>query len=335
MPPSVAARSVVLMTASTHLKGRSGGKTDALAGWRDGPTKQAILDFVAATTGRDGSEHVPVEDRVAVFDNDGTLWREKPMPIQMDFILRRFAEMAQADPSLAQRQPWKATVERDYGWFNQAMKEHYAGDDTNVETLAGGVLAAYAGISVEDFEARSDHFLHTAQHPTLGRGYAECAYAPMVELLQLLAANGFTNYIVSGGGRDFMRPISDEMYGIPRERVIGSATALAYTSDERGGTITHAPAPDYLADGPEKPIRIWSRTGRRPLLAAGNTNGDMQMLDFSQHHDKQSLRLLVRHDDAEREFDYTAGADLALEQAARDDWTVVSISNDWDSVFPA
>ena len=128
----------------------------------------------------------------------------------------------------------------------------------------------------------------------------------MVELLALLPANGFANYIVSGGGRDFMRPISQELYGIPRERVIGSATALAYAGDERGGTITHTPAPDYLDDGPEKPVRIWSRTGRRPLLAAGNSNGDIPMLEFAQHADRPFLRLLVLHDDAEREFAYTA-----------------------------
>src|SRR3954447_7829989 len=279
--------------------------TSALASWRDGPTKQAILEFVGKTSGEDGSEPVPVEERVAVFDNDGTLWCEKPVPIQMDFILRRFVEMAEADPALRDRQPWKAACDRDAAWFETLMTEHYAGDDHNVKTLAGGVLAAYAGVSVEDFEERADAFLRDTQHPTLGRGYLECAYAPMVELLTLLAANGFANYIVSAGGRDFMRPISQDVYGIPRERVIGSATTLSYTSDERGGTITHAPAPDHLDDGPEKPIRIWSRTGRRPLLAAGNTNGDIPMLDFTQHADKPSLRLLVRHDDAEREFDYT------------------------------
>ena len=151
----------------------------------------------------------------------------------------------------------------------RSWTEHYAGDDTNVRIVAGGILAAFDGISVEDFDAHSDEFLRSAQHPTLGRGYLECAYAPMVELLRFLEANGFSNYIVSGGGRDFMRPISQDVYGIPRERVVGSASALAYTSDERGGTITHKAAPDYLDDGPEKPIRIWSRTGRRPLLAGG------------------------------------------------------------------
>jgi phosphoserine phosphatase len=305
----------------------------ALSSWRDGPAKQAILAFVAAASGEDGSEPVPVEERVAVFDNDGTLWCEQPVPIQMDFILRRFVEMAEADPALREHQPWKAAYERDHAWFSAVMMEHYAGDDHNVKTLAGGVLAAYAGVSVEDFEALAEEFLRGARHPTLGRGYLECAYAPMVELLALLAANGFANYIVSGGGRDFMRPISQEVYGIPRERVIGSATALAYTSDERGGTITHTPAPDYLDDGPQKPIRIWSRTGRRPLLAAGNTNGDVAMLDFAQHDDKPFLRLLVLHDDAQREFEYALGAEQAVEQAAKHGWTTVSVRNDWATVF--
>ena len=155
----------------------------------------------------------------------------------------------------------------------------------------------------------------------------------MVELLGYLAANGFANYIVSGGGRDFLRPVSDELYGVPRERVIGSTVSLAYAGDERGGTITHTTVPDYLDDGPQKPVRIWSRVGRRPLLAAGNSNGDSAMLDFTQHADKPFLRLLVLHDDADREFAYTAGAESALEQAARDSWTVVSMKNDWATVF--
>jgi phosphoglycolate phosphatase-like HAD superfamily hydrolase len=304
----------------------------ALSTWRDGSARQAILDFVAAARGDDGTEPVPPEERVAVFDNDGTLWCEKPVPIQLDFILRRFVEMAEADPALRDRQPWKAAVERDHAWFSALMEEHYAGDDHNVKTLAGGVLAAYAGVSVEDFEDRAGTFLRTTRHPTLGRGYLACAYRPMVELLELLSANGFANYIVSGGGRDFMRPISRELYGVPRERVIGSASALAYSSDG-AGTITHVPAPDYLTDGPEKPIRIWSRTGRRPLLAAGNTNGDIPMLHFTQHDDKPSLRLLLVHDDAEREFEYVRGAELALDQADRDGWTTVSIRSDWATVF--
>jgi phosphoglycolate phosphatase-like HAD superfamily hydrolase len=303
--------------------------TGELASWNDGAARQAVVEFVEETV----SAGVPVAERVAVFDNDGTLWCEKPMPIQADFILRRLSEMAQADPGLRGRQPWKAAYERDYGWLGKVLAEHYAGNDANVRTLLGGVLAAYDGISVEDFEAKSDAFLRTAQHPTLGRGYLECAYAPMVELLAYLEANGFSNYIASGGGRDFMRPISQQVYGIPRERVIGSASVLAYMNDDRGGTITHKAEADYLDDGPQKPIRIWSRTGRRPLVAAGNSNGDVAMLQFTKHADKPTLRLLILHDDDEREFDYTSGAEQALEQAGKDGWTVVSVKNDWATVF--
>ncbi|MDP9464444.1 MAG: haloacid dehalogenase-like hydrolase [Actinomycetota bacterium] len=308
-------------------------RTDLLSNWRDGATKDAIVTFVERVTGESGSAAVPVEERVAVFDNDGTLWCEKPMPVQLDFILRRLAEMAEAQPELRERQPWKAAHERDFGWFGATMTEHYAGDDTNVRILAAGVLAAHGGISVEEFEAQADGFLRAAQHPTLGRSYLECVYAPMVELLRYLDANGFSNYIASGGGRDFMRPISHAVYGIPRERVIGSSTAFAYTSEGLGGTITRRAEADYLDDGPEKPVRIWSRTGRRPLLAAGNSNGDVPMLEFTQHADKPTLRMLVLHDDGEREFDYTSGAEQALDRAAADGWTVVSIKNDWATTF--
>ena len=309
----------------------SSSKKIALAGWREGAAKQAILDFVARTC--EGSDAVPVEERVAVFDNDGTLWCEKPMPIQLDFILRRLVEMAEAEPELRDRQPWKAAYERDYAWLGALMAEHYAGDDSNVKILGAGILAAYDGMSVEDFDAQSEEFLRTAQHPTLRRSYLDCAYAPMLELLDYLKANGFANYIVSGGGRDFMRPITQEVYGVPRERVIGSAPAFAYTSDDHGGRITHQGAPDYLDDGPQKPIRIWSRTGRRPLLAAGNSNGDVPMLDFTHRADSQCIRLLVLHDDGEREFDYTTGAEQALERADKMGWTVVSVKNDWATVF--
>jgi phosphoglycolate phosphatase-like HAD superfamily hydrolase len=245
--------------------------SDALTSWNDGAARQAIVAFVERAVSA-----VPVEERVAVFDNDGTLWCEKPLPIQADFILRRLFEMARADPQLRDRQPWKAAYERDYGWLGTVLAEHYAGDDTNVRTLLGGVLAAFGGITVEDFEAQSDAFLRRTQHPTLGRPYLKCAYAPMLELLAYLEDNGFSNYIASGGGRDFMRPISDEVYGIPRERVIGSATALDYVADERGGAIIRRPEADYVDDGPQKPIRIWSRVGRRPLLATGNSNGDIR-----------------------------------------------------------
>jgi haloacid dehalogenase-like hydrolase len=303
--------------------------TGELESWKAGAAKRAVVEFVERTV----SDGVPLEERVAVFDNDGTLWCEKPMPIQADFILRRLHEMADGDPSLRDRQPWKGAYERDYAWLGRVLADHYAGDDTNLPVLEGGILAAFAGISVEEFEAKSDAFLRTAQHPTLGRGYLACAYAPMVQLLDYLAANGFTNYIASGGGRDFMRPISNEVYGIPRERVIGSATTFKYTSNGHGGTITHQAEADYLDDGQQKPIRIWSRTGRRPVLAAGNSNGDIAMLEFSAHEDKPVLRLLVVHDDDEREFAYTTGAEEALKMADESRFTLVSMKHDWAAIF--
>ena len=300
----------------------------ALASWREGPAKRAILDFVASAADR-----VAPEDRVAVFDNDGTLWCEKPMPIQLDFILRRLAAMADQDPELRTRQPWQAAYTRDYGWLGQVITRHYQGDDRELPVLAAGILQAFANITVEDFEGQADAFLRSAQHPTLGRGYLACAYRPMVELLGYLEANGFANYIASGGGRDFMRPISQEVYGVPRQRVIGSSTSLAWEPGEGGGRIIRKPEADVLDDGPEKPVRIWSRVGRRPILAAGNSNGDLPMLQFAERPGRPGLRLLILHDDPEREFDYVAGAERALEEAERRGWTVVSVKRDWATVF--
>jgi haloacid dehalogenase-like hydrolase len=303
---------------------------DLLPSWTDGAARAAIIEFVERTV-----TAVPVQERVAVFDADGTLWCEKPMPVQADFLLRRLAAMAKDDPKLRDRQPWKAAYEHDNDWLGTAITEHYAGDDTKAQTLLGGVGAAYAGLGVEDFETKSGSFLRSTQHPTLGRGYLETAYLPMVELLGYLEANGFTNLIVSGSGGDFMRSIAQEVFGIPPERVIGSASSFEYTSDDNGGTITHKPEIAFLDDGPQKPIQIWSRVGRRPLLAGGNSNGDIQMLDFAQRPDSPSLRLLVLHDDAEREFAYTSGAENALTKAGTSGWTVVSMKDDFATVFAA
>jgi phosphoserine phosphatase len=320
-------------TGTHDTRETAGSSADPLPSWREGTSKQAILDFVQQVTSDGASDAVRPEERVAVFDNDGTLWCEKPMPIQLDFILRRLVAMAEQDPTLRTRQPWQAAYTRDYGWLNDVITKHYHGDDSDLPVLAAGVLQAFAGSTVEDFEAQADQFLRSAQHPTLGRGYLACGYAPMVELLGYLAANGFRNYIASGGGRDFMRPISQEVYGVPRQRVIGSSTALAYEPDEHGGRIVRKPEADVLDDGPAKPVRIWSRVGQRPLLAAGNSNGDIPMLAFAEQLGRPSLGLLVLHDDPDREFDYTAGAEQALQLASTRGWTVVSIKDDWATVF--
>jgi phosphoserine phosphatase len=281
--------------------------------WNDTATREAIERFVA-TAGPD--------DRVAVFDNDGTLWCEKPMPIELDFILRRWGAMAEADPGLRGRQPWKAAHERDFGWLEAAMVKHYEGDDRDLKAIVAGVSAAFEDMTVEAYAASVDAFFAEADHPTLGRPYRACGYQPMIELLRYLEANGITTYIASGGDRDFMRPIAARLYGIPPERVVGSSLTLDYR--EHDGALVYKAGMEFFDDGPVKPLRIWSRIGRRPALACGNSNGDVPMLRYA-----TGLRLLVVHDDAEREFAYTAGAEQALAQG----WTAISVKADWSTVF--
>ena len=281
-----------------------------------------------------GRDYVPPPERVAVFDNDGTLWCEKPMPIELGFILRRLAEMAERDAALRDRQPWKAAHEKDYTWLGNAITKHYHGDETDVKVLLGGIVQAFAGMTVEAYAAAAAAFLREGQHPTMGRSFSHCGYEPMIELLRYLEANGFTSFIISGGDRDFMRPVTDEIYGIPSERVVGSSNALRYQEDAGGGSLTYVAEPDVFDDGPVKPVRIWSRIGRRPILAGGNSNGDIPMLQYAGGGSRPGLSLLLLHDDEEREFAYTAGAETSLERARAQGWTVVSIQNDWATVFP-
>ena len=282
-----------------------------LASWNDTPTRAAIEAFVTDAP----------EPRVAVFDNDGTLWCEKPMPIQLDFILRRWTAMAEDDAALRTRQPYKAAYERDFGWLGAAMDKHYHGDNDDLKLIMGGVNEAFEGMSVDDYAASVAGFFAEAQHPKLKRSYRECAFVPMVELLRYLEANGFTTFIASGGDRDFMRAISTDLYGIPPERVIGSSYGLSW-SDDAG--LVYKGGIEVFDDGPAKPVRIWSRVGRRPSVGGGNSNGDIPMLRFT-----TGLRLLVVHDDAEREFATTVGAEDALEQG----FTTISVKDDWATVF--
>ncbi len=299
-----------------------------LASWNDGPTKSAIVDFVGRVTA-DGPDYVAPEARVAVFDNDGTLWCEKPMYIQLDFLLRRFKEQAEADPSLREKQPYKAAYSGDLTWLGETVTKHYQGDDTDMKPLVAAILTSQHEITVDELASRFEAFFAEAMHPILGRPYTACGYAPMVELLRYLEANGFTNYIVSGGGRDFMRPITGPLYGIPPERVVGSSVGLVY----KDGNVYTTAEPEFLDDGPIKPVRLWSRIGRRPIFAAGNSNGDIEMLEFSDASSRPSLQLLILHDDADREFAYVAGAERSLDLATAKGWTVASMKNDWVTVF--
>ena len=299
-----------------------------LRSWNDTGTTQAIVEFVETA-----ARELPPEERVAVFDNDGTLWSEKPMPIELGFILQRLAAMAEEDAALRKKQPWKAAYEKDYAWLGGVIEKHYAGDDSDVKVVIGGILRAFADQTVDEYASAATAFLSEAPHPTLDRRLRDCGYVPMVELLRYIEEHGFTCFIASGGSRDFMRVIAGEIYTIPPERIVGSSNGLKYTDDEHGGSLAYVAEPDVFDDGPAKPVRIWSRIGRRPILAGGNSNGDIPMLRFTGGKGRPALRLLVLHDDAEREFDYVKGAERALEQAKAEDWTVISIKDDWATVF--
>ena len=296
----------------------------ALPSWHDTETTRAILAFVAASTREGDPGFVPPAERIAVFDNDGTLWTEKPMPVQLDFIVRSFAAAAERDPGLRERQPYKAAYEHDMGWLGRAMVKHYQGDDSDLKLLFGALSETSADVDVEAYAEQVAAFFEDAEHPTLRRPYVTCGFVPMVELLRHLEANGFLTFIVSGGDRDFMRPAAEKIYGIPRERVVGSGFGTAFAD----GRITYTAKLDAFDDGPQKPLHIWAHTGRRPAIACGNSNGDLEMLRFAGGEDKPALRLVVRHDDAAREVDDQGGADAVLgagftEISMRDDWRVV------------
>jgi phosphoserine phosphatase len=259
---------------------------------------------------------VPPPERIATFDNDGTLWCEKPQSVQTEFTLRRWKQMVEADPAKAQEQPYKALAENDQAWL--------AGLLGHVPELVKGLGEAYEGITVGDFEQAVQDFFATATHPTLGVPYTRVGYQPMRELLDLLHAREFLVFICSGGGRDFMRPVSEQMYGIPRERVIGSATIVQF----RDGELYHTKDVEQpIDDGTGKPEHIWMRTGRKPLLACGNADGDVPMLETAR------FGIVIRHDDAGREFAYDTGAEKALANAKEHGWTVVSMHNDFKVVF--
>ena len=303
-----------------------------LSSWNDTAAKQAIVEFVDAVTDQNSPNYVPPAERIATFDNDGTLWCEKPMYIQFDYLLRKLVAKAERDPILRGEQPWKAAWEKDFDWLGGAITKHYQGDDSDLHILFGGILSLAEGQAVEQIEAEAKDFVENERHPTLGFAYRDCVYQPMLELLQYLKANSFTNYIVSGGGRDFMRGFAHDLYGIPRQRVIGSTVAYRYEESD-GGTILQRAELDVMDDGPGKPVQIWHVVGRRPILAAGNSNGDLPMLAFAGGPSLPALRLLVVHDDAEREFEYVAGAEKAIDTVKTQGWTAVSIKRDWRSVF--
>jgi phosphoserine phosphatase len=291
-----------------------------LRSWKDGPAKQAILDFVTATTSSGGAQFVPAADRIASFDNDGTLWVEQPLPPQFDFVFRRWADEVKADPSLAEQQPYKGLVEKDMTFLGGVATQ----DPEVVGTLLKAFSRTWAGTTPEQFDAEVRDWLKTVKQPKLGVPYVELVYKPMLELLDYLTANDFRVFVCSGGGRDFMRVFAEETWGIHKENVIG--TAAEYTFSD-GKIVRAEHALGSLDVGPGKPEHIFGQTGRLPLFAGGNADVDIEMLEAAK------FSLLVNHDDEVREFGYVKGAEKSLEKASKLGWTVVSMKDEWTTVF--
>ena len=302
-----------------------------LESWNEGAAKSAIIDFVTQVTTANSPTFVPLAERIATFDNDGTLWLEKPLYIQLQHGLRAIGKAAAEKPELRDRQPFKAVYENDLAWLGKAAADYAKGDPSGVLTLVAGLAEVLQGITVEAFEADVLDFLSNAQDAHFKQPYKQLTYKPMVELVHYLQANGFQVYITSGGGRDFMRAICEEVYGIPRAMTIGSSVTFKYSEDDQGAVqvLRTKEIEQPIDDGPGKPLHIHRAIGRKPIMAAGNSDGDIHMLKYA----GSGLRLLVHHDDAEREYAYDGGSEKALQLAAQDGWLVVSMKNDWKIVF--
>jgi phosphoserine phosphatase len=301
-----------------------------LPSWNEGPAKSAILDFVARATNRRGPNFVPLAQRIAVFDNDGTLWCEQPMQVQLFFAQDRLKTLAEKDPALKERQPFKAFLEHDLKTIASLGKR----------AIFEMAFKTHAGMREEEFERIARDFFGAARHPKLGLLFKECVYRPQVELLRFLRANGFKTYIVSGGGIDLIRAFAEEAYGIPREQVIGSSVKTRF--DAEGGRIDLLKLNELNSfdDREAKVENIGLHIGRRPILAFGNSDGDLAMLRYTKAGTGPRLALLLQHDDADREFAYDRDFKLsplaeALDKAEAYGITVVSMRRDWNAVFEA
>jgi phosphoserine phosphatase len=304
-------------------------QTAALPSWNDGPTKASIIDFVARVTTQGGPDFVPEEQRIAVFDNDGTLWCEQPMYVQLVFALDRVKAMAPLHPEWKDKQPFKAVLEDD-------MKTLAESGERGLVEL---VLATHAGMTTDEFAKIVSDWLATARHPRFKRPYTELVYQPMLELLSYLRANGFKTFIASGGGIEFMRPWTDRIYGVPPEQVIGSSIKTRFEMKDGSPTLFRLSDINFIDDKTGKPIGINEHIGRRPIAAFGNSDGDLEMLQWTTlGASGVRFGLIVHHTDAEREYAYDRQShfgklDRALDAAALNRWTVVDMKNDWKRVF--
>jgi haloacid dehalogenase-like hydrolase len=302
---------------------------EPLQSWNEGPAKQAIIEFVQATTTQGSPKFVPPPERIATFDNDGTLWAEQPMYFQLLFALDRVKALAPKHPEWKTKEPFASLLKGD-------VKGTLAGGERAILEI---VMTTHAGMTTAEFEQIVKDWLATAKHPRFKRPYTEYVYQPMLELLAYLRGKGFKTFIVSGGGIEFMRPWTEKVYGIPPEQVVGSSIKTKYEMREGKPVLVRLPGIDFIDDKAGKPVGINSHIGRRPIAAFGNSDGDQQMLEWTQAGGGARLMMLVHHDDAAREWAYGAESkigtfsDALMAEAKKQGWSVISMKNDWKRIF--
>jgi len=322
-------RPAIALVALLVIVPASAQDADPLPSWNDGPTKQAIIDFVTKVAEPESGDYVPIKDRIATFDNDGTLWLEQPMYTQLAFALDRVKELAPEHPEWKDTQPFKAVLEGD-------MKTLAASGEKGIVKI---LAATHAGMSPAEFQTIVGDWLVTAKDERFERGYTSLVYQPMLELLAYLCDKGFATYIVSGGGIEFVRNFSEGVYGIPPAQVVGSSIETKYEVIDGEPTLIRLPEVHFIDDKDGKPVGINEYIGQRPIAAFGNSDGDYQMLDWTTAGEGPRLGLIVHHTDAEREYAYDRDSsigrlDKALTDAPDKGWIVVDMKNDWKEIFP-
>ena len=326
--------SLILLSCETQKKEKINNpttttKVDPLPSWNDVTSKNNIIAYVNDVTNTKSENFIPIKDRIATFDNDGNLWSEQPAYFQLFFAIDRVKAMATDHPEWKNQQPFKAVLENDMETLKK-QGEH---------ELIQLVIATHSGNTTEEFDAEVKAWVSTAKHPTKNVGYDELVYQPMLELLQYLRANNFKTYIVSGGGVDFMRAFVTDIYGIPKEHILGTRMKTEFDYNDGNPTIKRLPELDFIDDKEGKPLNIQKIIGKKPVFSSGNSDGDLQMMQWAASNKHKSFMLYVHHTDSVREWAYDIDShigkfDKGLDQAIKDGWTIIDMEKDWKVVYP-
>ncbi len=311
------------------VKDTTSFKIDPLPSWNEGKTKAAIIDYIKDVTNKESANFIPEIDRIATFDNDGNLWSEQPAYFQLFFAMDRVKELAKDHPEWQNKQPFKAVLEND-------MKTLIASGEKGIMEL---VITTHAGITTDEFELLVKNWLETAQHPRFNKPYNQLIYQPMLELLDYLRTNDFKTFIVSGGGIEFMRPWVEEAYGIPKDQVVGSSIATEYDYNNGAPVIRRLSKIDFIDDKAGKPVGINKFIGRKPVFASGNSDGDLQMMQWTDSNPYKSFQLYLHHTDADREWAYDRESHIGqfnkgLDEALEKGWNIIDMKNDWKTIYP-